>query len=173
MDGQRQNMIIFHQYLHTVFYALFSPLTLNTEHNWNYLDNQIIISVIFKQKQQTCPGSCFSNVRICCFFYCMSGLKRYGDMRLDSVSDFGYRHIFSIVFSVSVSILSSPGSISGADKWSHCRSALNLRSSYWPAGGGSTGCKKKSVCMKVNIKMSLILTWFMSSVNWFQRLLWS
>ena len=35
------------------------------------------------------------------------------------------------------------------------------------------GCKKKSVCMKVNKKMSLLLTWFMSSVNWFQRLLWS
>ena len=39
--------------------------------------------------------------------------------------------------------------------------------------GDSTGCKKKSVCMKVNVKITLLLTWFMSSVNWFQKLLWS
>ena len=42
----------------------------------------------------------------------------------------------------------------------------NLHSSYWPAGGDSAGCKKTSICMK----MSRLLTWFMSSVNWFQRL---
>ena len=38
--------------------------------------------------------------------------------------------------------------------WSQCRSALNLHVSYSPAGGDSTGCKKKSVCMTVNPKMS-------------------
>ena len=42
---------------------------------------------------------------------------------------------------------------------------------FLPAGGDSTGCKK-SVCMKVNAKMTL-LAGFMRSVNWFQRILWS
>ena len=51
----------------------------------------------------------------------------------------------------------------GSEKWSLCRSALNLHSSYWPVEG-ATGCKKKSVCMKVNAKMSLLLTWFTSTV---------
>ena len=39
--------------------------------------------------------------------------------------------------------------------------------------GENSVCKKKSVCMKANEKMNLLLTWFMSSVNWFQRLLCS
>ena len=48
----------------------------------------------------------------------------------------------------------------GADKWSQCRSALKLHFSSWPAGGDYE-------------KMSRLLTWFVSSVYWFQRLLWS
>ena len=43
----------------------------------------------------------------------------------------------------------------------------------WPAGGDSTGCKKKYDCIEVYEKMSLLLNWFFTSVNWFQMILWS
>ena len=42
---------------------------------------------------------------------------------------------------------------------------LNLHSSYWTTGGDSTG-KKKCVWREVNATVSLLLAWFMSSVNW-------
>ena len=70
--------------------------------------------------------------------------------------------------------LSTQVTTSGSEKWGQRGSALNLHSFYWPAGGDSTGCQKKSVWMsQVSTKITLCLTWFMSSVNWFQRLLWS
>ena len=50
---------------------------------------------------------------------------------------------------------------------------LNLHSSYCPAGGSSTGCKKETDRIEVYEKMSLLLTWFITSVNWFQMILWS
>ena len=49
---------------------------------------------------------------------------------------------------------------SSSEKRGQCWSA-----SYWPAGGDSTDCQKKSVCMKVNTKIILLLTWLMSSVR--------
>ena len=45
---------------------------------------------------------------------------------------------------------------SGSEKLSQRTSALNLYSSYWPIGD-DTSCKK-SVCMKVYVKMNLLLT---------------
>ena len=48
-----------------------------------------------------------------------------------------------------------------SEKWIQCRSVVSLRSSY--RQGNYT------VCMKVNEKMSLFLTWFMSSVHWVSK----
>ena len=44
----------------------------------------------------------------------------------------------------SAALHSSQAATSGSDKWSHCGSALNLHSSYWPAGGDSAGCLYES-----------------------------
>ena len=49
---------------------------------------------------------------------------------------------------------------------------LNLHSFSCP-GGDSTGFKKKSNCMEVYEKMTLLLTWFLTSVNSFLLNFWS
>lgn len=37
----------------------------------------------------------------------------------------------------------------------------------WPAGGNSPGCKRMSSYTEVYLKMTLLLTWFMTLVNSF------
>ena len=59
---------------------------------------------------------------------------------------------------------------SGYEKWIQCLSALNLHCFYWPAGGDSTGCKKKSNCIEENEPTSHLI-YYLS--KWFQMILWS
>lgn len=60
-----------------------------------------------------------------------------------------------------------------SEKWSHCRSALNLHSFYLPAVGESTGYRKKPISVDVYEKRTLILTWFITSVKDFLMATWS
>ena len=104
-----------------------------------------------------CKGK---EMRLFCFLLLYRSNKRDKTCSLQS---------FSWIY-IQIFVWNSDGPLR-SEKWSQCWSEHH--SFYWPAGGSTTGCRKKFDSLKAHEKMILLLTWYITSVNRLQTSFWS